>query len=728
LTPGYRWPVSGDRQYELWRTLHVDGARLASLIIWTALCPPKALSAPFYNPCETAHGVEHRETKGLSNNRRARARNTGQSHRKGAPFQIVTGGPLRAIVTKRCVGQCAKDSRFAVLVNEAFPSMPLPQSSMNRSTPAWPESADPFAMQLALSRVHARLVPMQRDEQGYVLDPSAEAWVELPADRGFAGYGLSRALRMLLDVLRGLTALHDTFDTEGVTFAHGEVALTQFRVDSEGVCRLVPLTARHSSAESKPSAEVLGQLAPERLLGEPVDPRADVFSAGVLLWEALAGRRLFTETTADAIIERLMGEKLQMPQLPPELAWAIPLKSIAARALSVDPYQRFADCAELATAIAIVARERVATHAEIAAFFGSKARSHNSVAQKRPIPTRSSTFPSVSLPASLPASPPSINAPPSSRNGFPLVTHAPRSAAPRSVPPAPRSLTPAPRSLTPAPRSLTPVPRSLTPVPRSLTPVPRSLTPVPRSLTPAPRSLTPVPRSLTPAPRSLTPAPGSVHAAPSAQRNLTHKSPFATLLGTAESVPTSYRRQTLMSVGTPAAVLAPIEAVPESGQRASKLPSQPVWDASVSTAPAPAWRAPMSSSTVARATLDSIPLSDVAKFRGWSSRRSLVVLTLVALLAAVVALVAIQSSSEAPDTATNHRVQQAATPGAVAPRTAVSEPVATSDESTQPTPPSATDPSNGTPASAPKEIRPASKAASPTTTSAGSSVTKDYGI
>jgi eukaryotic-like serine/threonine-protein kinase len=652
---------------------------LASLIIWTALCPPKALSAPFYNPCETAHGVEHRETKGLSNNRRARARNTGQSHRKGAPFQIVTGGPLRAIVTKRCVGQCAKDSRFAVLVNEAFPSMPLPQSSMNRSTPAWPESADPFAMQLALSRVHARLVPMQRDEQGYVLDPSAEAWVELPADRGFAGYGLSRALRMLLDVLRGLTALHDTFDTEGVTFAHGEVALTQFRVDSEGVCRLVPLTARHSSAESKPSAEVLGQLAPERLLGEPVDPRADVFSAGVLLWEALAGRRLFTETTADAIIERLMGEKLQMPQLPPELAWAIPLKSIAARALSVDPYQRFADCAELATAIAIVARERVATHAEIAAFFGSKARSHNSVAQKRPIPTRSSTFPSVSLPASLPASPPSINAPPSSRNGFPLVTHAPRSAAPRSVPPAPRSLTPAPRSLTPAPRS-------------------------------------------------VTPAPGSVHAAPSAQRNLTHKSPFATLLGTAESVPTSYRRQTLMSVGTPAAVLAPIEAVPESGQRASKLPSQPVWDASVSTAPAPAWRAPMSSSTVARATLDSIPLSDVAKFRGWSSRRSLVVLTLVALLAAVVALVAIQSSSEAPDTATNHRVQQAATPGAVAPRTAVSEPVATSDESTQPTPPSATDPSNGTPASAPKEIRPASKAASPTTTSAGSSVTKDYGI
>jgi len=202
---------------------------------------------------------------------------------------------------------------------------------MNRSTRARPESADPFAMQLALSRVHARLVPMQRAEHGYALDPSAEGWVELGGGSGFAGYGLGRALRMLLDVLRGLTALHDTFDTEGVNFAHGEVAPTHFRVDTEGVCRLVPLTARHSASESRPPSEALGHLAPERLLGEPVDVRADVFSAGVLLWEALAGRRLFSETTGDAIIERLMAEKLQMPQLPPELAWAIPLKSIATR-------------------------------------------------------------------------------------------------------------------------------------------------------------------------------------------------------------------------------------------------------------------------------------------------------------------------------------------------------------------------------------------------------------
>ena len=265
-------------------------------------------------------------------------------------------------------------------------------------------------MQLALSRVHARLVPMRRGASGYEIDASAQGWFELPAGRGFAGYGLGRALRMLLDVLRGLTALHDTFDAVGETFAHGEVALPQFRVDHEGVCRLVPLATRHSAVSSAFPPETMGYLSPERLLGEQVDARADVFSAGVLLWEAMAGRRLFEESTVDAIIDRLMGEKLPMPQLPPELAWAIPLKAVAARALAVDPYQRFADCAELATAIAIVSRERVASHAEIASFFGAPPRSlerrlreGSSVTPapgQRVVPSQSSTFPAVDSPTS----------------------------------------------------------------------------------------------------------------------------------------------------------------------------------------------------------------------------------------------------------------------------------------------------------------------------------------
>ncbi len=571
--------------------------------------------------------------------------------------------------------------------------MALSRSSMNRSTLARPESADPFAMQLALSRVHARLVPMQLDELGYTLDPSAQRWLELPAAAGFAGYGLGRALRMLLDVLRGLTALHDTFDAQGVHFVHGEVALPQFRVDSDGVCRLVPLTSRHSHPDSRPNADAIGHLAPERLLGEPVDARADVFSAGVLLWEALAGRRLFSETSSDAIIDRLMGEKLQMPQLPPELAWAIPLKSIAARALSVDPYQRFADCAELATAIAIVARERVATHAEIASFFGPRVRALGSVAQPRPVPTRSSTFPSVGGPVA----PASISAPPSSRNGFPLAV-------------------PATRSITPAPAIA---------IPRSVTPRPQSVATAPRSLTPLPQRATPVPRSDTPGPRPVPTVATSSKRAPQSGSTPKYKSAFATLIGTGETVPASHRRKTLTSVGTPASLMDSREPAPEAARtstpKASWLPpALPAWAASFSAAPPAQSQAPTSSSAVvARSTLESIPLSEVAQFRSWSSRRSLIALSLVALAVLVMGIVAIamhsgSDSAEVGKAASPARAptqapaQSPAPPvvvpeGAALPAADTREDRASGAPALRPT----TEPNRATPSSTPKDPRPA---------------------
>src|SRR4051794_27165108 len=104
------------------------------------------------------------------------------------------------------------------------------------------EKRDPFAAQMRLSHRHTRLVPMQRNGVGYAIDPAAAKWFELPLSRGFAGYGLRRALRLLLDAMAGLSALNETTDESGQAFAHGEFTPLQFRVDPLGVCRLVPLT------------------------------------------------------------------------------------------------------------------------------------------------------------------------------------------------------------------------------------------------------------------------------------------------------------------------------------------------------------------------------------------------------------------------------------------------------------------------------------------------------
>jgi len=107
-----------------------------------------------------------------------------------------------------------------------------------------------------------------------------------------------------------------------------------------------------------------------------------------------------------------MGGKLQLPALPPELAWALPLKAVAMCALSVDPAQRFADCAELAAAIEEVARAQVATHDDVAVYFG--AREHGSQPPLAALimpPSHNSSLSALVSPV-VPRAEPALEAPP----------------------------------------------------------------------------------------------------------------------------------------------------------------------------------------------------------------------------------------------------------------------------------------------------------------------------
>ena len=83
-----------------------------------------------------------------------------------------------------------------------------------------------------------------------------------------------------------------------------------------------------------------GYLSPEAAKGQTVDHRADIFSAGVVLWETLAGRRLFVgETNLETV-------KLVRDAVIPNLTEINPdvddeLNQIVARSLASDPAQRY---------------------------------------------------------------------------------------------------------------------------------------------------------------------------------------------------------------------------------------------------------------------------------------------------------------------------------------------------------------------------------------------------
>ena len=366
---------------------------------------------------------------------------------------------------------------------------------------------DPFAAQVRLSRMHTRLVPMQRTGVGYSIDPAAAGWFELPASRGFAGYGLARALGLLLDAMGGLSALNETTTESGEAFSHGEFTPLQFRVDPLGVCRLVPLTTRHYESEHvAPPRVSLGFLSPERLIAEKVGLRADVFSAGVLLWEALAGRRLIDADRAEIIVEQWLSRPIRVPALPPQLDWAAPLKAEVERALCVNQQRRFADCAEFSQVILRLVQDRVASHDEIAAFFRSNFNASPiaegsspgpaSVSRELQIANRSATvrmLPAVSLAPAIPHVRQSEEAAPLRHATLKMnvtlrMAHVP--------PPIPVEEPPQPSA---PPRSFTPPLLPLSYPPQRPSPPPLSPVPARRS---SPPPLPPMPRT-----RQLSPPP-----------------------------------------------------------------------------------------------------------------------------------------------------------------------------------------------------------------------------
>src|SRR5206468_3928682 len=95
--------------------------------------------------------------------------------------------------------------------------------------------------------------------------------------------------------------------------------------------------------------DVLGSasyMSPEQVAGsDAVDGRSDIFSAGVVLYELLAGRKPFHAEAPTAIIMKILQEEPPaletfVPGVPPQLAAAVN------RALAKNPDNRFATAAE----------------------------------------------------------------------------------------------------------------------------------------------------------------------------------------------------------------------------------------------------------------------------------------------------------------------------------------------------------------------------------------------
>jgi serine/threonine protein kinase len=91
-------------------------------------------------------------------------------------------------------------------------------------------------------------------------------------------------------------------------------------------------------------------MAPEQLLGQAVDGRADLYAAGIVMYECATGRRLFT---GDSFATVLMKQVHDSPPDPRSVVPGLPEDVVAVllKALAKEPDQRWQSAAELLHAL-----------------------------------------------------------------------------------------------------------------------------------------------------------------------------------------------------------------------------------------------------------------------------------------------------------------------------------------------------------------------------------------
>lgn len=162
---------------------------------------------------------------------------------------------------------------------------------------------------------------------------------------------------VMIQVLLGLHAAHVATDDHGhpLSIVHRDVSPQNILVGEDGITRVVDFgiakAARriHSTDGDKLKGK-LGYMAPEQLRLAPIDHRSDLFAAGVILWELLTGKELFTSQEPAAAIEQMLHFQ---PQPPSSVAPSITktLDDVVLKALSVDPNDRYASARDMARAI-----------------------------------------------------------------------------------------------------------------------------------------------------------------------------------------------------------------------------------------------------------------------------------------------------------------------------------------------------------------------------------------
>jgi serine/threonine-protein kinase len=169
------------------------------------------------------------------------------------------------------------------------------------------------------------------------------------------------ALSIVASALHGLHAAHETRGVDGelLGVVHRDVSPDNILIGVDGVARVLDFGVAKARGRLQATRDgrlkgKLGYMSPEQIHGH-VSRQSDVYSASVVLWEALAGDRLFRASNGVDAVDNALHRLVPPPSerrrvLEDDLPW-YQIDALTLRGVAREPEARFATARDMALAL-----------------------------------------------------------------------------------------------------------------------------------------------------------------------------------------------------------------------------------------------------------------------------------------------------------------------------------------------------------------------------------------
>lgn len=162
---------------------------------------------------------------------------------------------------------------------------------------------------------------------------------------------------IIAEAAKGLHYAHEKRDEGGapLDIVHRDVSPQNIHVGIDGVARVLDfgIAKATNRVQETRTDQIKGKVAymsPEQLARGPIDRRADVYSASVVLWEALTGVRLFKAEDVPSLVYSIINDDVEPPSsVVPDLPAG--LDEIVMKGLDREASNRWSSAREMAVAL-----------------------------------------------------------------------------------------------------------------------------------------------------------------------------------------------------------------------------------------------------------------------------------------------------------------------------------------------------------------------------------------